>query len=90
MRSVSVNTAWIQCSNTRSLCIITPFNFSAPANSRLARHPPFTLDDSKFSGFPKNLAERIGIYRDARRNWRLPLATRPEAQHALSECAAGF
>jgi hypothetical protein len=31
MRSTNVNTAWIQRSNTRSLCIITPFRPSAPS-----------------------------------------------------------
>jgi hypothetical protein len=39
MRSTSVKTAWIQRSNTRPLCIITPFELSASAKFRLARHP---------------------------------------------------
>ena len=40
MWSTNVNTAWIQRSNTRLLCIITPFRLSPPANFRMARDTP--------------------------------------------------
>jgi len=51
MRSTRVKTAWTKRSNTRSLRIITPFKLSAPANFRMARHPP-GAENTDLTGAP--------------------------------------